>query len=227
MSTILKKRTFKALMAYLNPIGPIGANVDMWYDDIEFFPSRWQSEKTSKFTLVEILEKFIRDIIRTNTDKLYNRTDKKDSTYWVDVTINPKNREIVLIPKYYVYKESKENKKFDWRELRNYYIISRFMENRNIEELTIEYNGHEGNFDLNLLYDNKEIYSGTDNRYVSYETRMMISEILENDDWNEDAGGHGVLKLYDEDNKGYLSHTWIEKNVVNGEPIILTEEDFN
>jgi hypothetical protein len=56
---------------------------------------------------------------------------------------------------------------------------------------------------------------------------MMISEILENDDWNEDAGGHGVLKLYDEDNKGYLSHTWIEKNVVNGEPIILTEEDFN
>ena len=121
---MLKKRTFKALMAYLNPIGPIGANVDMWYDDIEYFPSRWQSEKTSNFTLVEILEKFIQNILKTNGDKLYNRTNKKDSTYWVDVTINPRNREIVLIPKYYVYNESKTNKRFDWRETRNYYIIS-------------------------------------------------------------------------------------------------------
>lgn len=225
MSTILKKRTFKALMAYLNPIGPIGANVDMWYDDIEYFPSRWQSEKTSNFTLVEILEKFIRDILKTNASKLYNRTDNKDSTYWVDVTINPKNREIVLIPKYYVYNESKTNKRFDWRNTRNYYIISKWMEDRNTEELTINYSGRENNFDLIIRYNVKEM-NGLENRYFSYDTRMMISEILETDSWNEDDGGYGVLKLYDEDNKGYLSHTWVEKNVVNGEPIILTEEDF-
>ena len=68
--------------------------------------------------------------------------------------------------------------------------------------------------------------NGSENRYFSYDTRMMISEILETDSWNEDAGGYGVLKLYDEDNKGYLSHTWVEQNVANGEPIILTEEDF-
>jgi hypothetical protein len=226
MSTILKKRTFKALMAYLNPIGPIGANVDMWYDDIEYFPSRWQSEKTSNFTLVEILEKFIRDILKTNASKLYNRTDKKDSTHWVDVTINPKNREIVLIPKYYVYNESKTNKRFDWRNTRNYYIISKWMEDRNTEEVTIDYSGHENNFDLIIRYNDKEM-NGLENRYFSYDTRMMISEILETDSWNEDGGGYGVLKLYDEDNKGYLSHTWVEKNLVNGEPIILTEEDFS
>jgi hypothetical protein len=56
---------------------------------------------------------------------------------------------------------------------------------------------------------------------------MMISEILETDSWDEEAGGYGVLKLYDEDNKGYLSHTWVEKNAAKGEPIILKEEDFN
>ena len=223
---MLKKRTFKALMAYLNPIGPIGANVDMYGDEIEYFPDRWQSEKTFKFTLVEILERFIRDILKTNASKLYNRTDNKDSTYWVDVTINPKNREIVLIPKYYVYNESKTNKRFDWRNTRNYYIISKWMEDRNTEELTIDYSGHEGNFDLIIRYNDKEM-NGLENRYFSYDTRMMISEILETDSWNEDDGGYGVLKLYDEDNKGYLSHTWVEKNVVNGEPIILKEEDFN
>ena len=76
---MLKKRTFKALMAYLNPIGPIGANVDMYGDEIEYFPHIWQSEKTFKFTLVEILEKFIQNILKTNGDKLYNRTNKKDS----------------------------------------------------------------------------------------------------------------------------------------------------
>ena len=223
---MLKKRTFKALMAYLNPIGPIGANVDMYGDEIEYFPDRWQSEKTFKFTLVEILEKFIQNILKTNGDKLYNRTNKKDSTYWVDVTINPRNREIVLIPKYYVYNESKTNKRFDWRETRNYYIISKWMEDRNTEEVTIDYTGHESNFDLNITYNNKEM-NGSENRYFSYDTRMMISEILETDSWNEDAGGgYGVLKLYDEDNKGYLSHTWVERNVANGEPIILTEEDF-
>ena len=223
---MLKKRTFKALMAYLNPIGPIGANVDMYGDEIEYFPDRWQSEKTFKFTLVEILEKFIQNILKTNGDKLYNRTNKKDSTYWVDVTINPRNREIVLIPKYYVYNESKTNKRFDWRNTRNYYIISKWMEDRNTEELTIDYSGHEGNFDLIIRYNDKEM-NGLENRYFSYDTRMMISEILETDSWNEDDGGYGVLKLYDEDNKGYLSHTWVEKNVVNGEPIILKEEDFN
>ena len=218
-------KTFRALMAYLNPIGPIGANVDMWRDGIEYFPSSWTSQNTMKFEILQLFENFIRNLISFYGEELYNRTNKQEPVYWVDVTIDPRSREIMLTPKYYVYKESKDNKTFDWRELRNYYIISRFMENHNIEELTIEYNGHEGNFDLTITYNNKEM-NGSENRYFSYETRMMISEILENDDWNDDAGGHGLLKLYDKDNYGYLDHVWVEKNVANGKPIILTEEDF-
>lgn len=216
---------FRALMAYLNPVGPIGANIDMYGSVVEYFPSSWVSEDTNRFKLLELFEGFIREIVDDNGTRLYNRTDKKESTYWVDLTINPTNRSIELIPKYYVYIEGKTNERFDWRETRNYYIISKWMEDRNAKEVIIDYTGHENNFDLTITYNNKEM-NGSESRYFSYDTRMMISEILETDSWNEDAGGYGVLKLCDEDNKGYLSHTWVERNVVNGEPIILTEKDF-
>jgi hypothetical protein len=220
------KNKFKALMAYLNPIGPIGTNIDMLSDDIEYFPNIWGSQDTHKFKIIDLFTDFIRKVVEENGQRLYYRTDRHESTYWVDITIDPKNRSIKLIPKYYVYSESKTNKRFDWRETRNYYIISKWMEDRNTEEVTIDYTGHESNFDLTITYNNKEM-DGSENRYFSYDTRMMISEILETDSWNEDAGGYGVLKLYDEDNKGYLSHTWVEKDVAKGEPIILTEKDFD
>ena len=55
---------------------------------------------------------------------------------------------------------------------------------------------------------------------------MMISEVLETDIWNEEAGGFGTMKLYDENSNGYLYHTWEERNVAEGEPIILTQENF-
>ena len=35
------------------------------------------------------------------------------------------------------------------------------------------------------------------------------------------------MKLYDKDNAGYLYHSWVERNITKGEPIILKEEDFD
>ena len=100
------------------------------------------------------------------------------------------------------------------------------MEDRNLEEIIIDYTGHESDFDLTITYNNKQL-NGEETRFFKFDVRMMISEVLETDSWNEDDGGYGVLKLYDEDNKGYLSHTWTEKDVARGEPIILTEKDFD
>lgn len=212
-------------MAYLNPIGPIGVNIDMWVDDIEYFPENWGTERTHKFVPIDIFKKFFKSILINYGKELYNRTDKHEPTYWVDFSVYPKKREIVIIPKYYTYTESKDNRRFDWRQLRNYYSLSKFMEDMNLEELVIDYAGFENNFDLTITYNNEKLNS-QDTRFFSYDIRMMINEILENDEWNDDAGGHGTLKLYDEDSNGYLYHTWVERNTTKGEPLILKEEDF-
>jgi hypothetical protein len=131
----------------------------------------------------------------------------------------------MLIPKYFTYTESKDNRKFDWRQLRDYYSLSKFMEDMELEELIIDYSGHENNFDCTITYNNKEL-NRQDTRFFAYDVIMMISEVLETDSWDEDAGGNGVLKLYNQNNNGYLYHVWVERNTTKGEPIILKEENF-
>ena len=90
-------------MAYLNPVGPIGAVVDMWGREIEYFPNNWTSNDTLRFKLFDLFEDFIRQIVEDNGTRLYNRTDKTDSSFWVDLTIDPIDRSINLQPKYIVY----------------------------------------------------------------------------------------------------------------------------
>lgn len=217
---------FKGIMAYLNPVGPIGGVVDMWGQEIEYFPDSWTSNNTLRFELLDLFEDLIRQIVEDNGKRLYDRTDKSDSSFWVDVTIDPTDRSIKLQPKYIVYTQSKDNRRFDWRQLRNYYSLSKFMEDIDLEEIIIDYNGYENDFSLTITYDNKEL-NGQDTRFFEYDVRMMISEVLENDSWNEEGGGFGTMKLYNEYSNGYLYHTWEERNVTKGEPIILTQEDFN
>ena len=213
-------------MAYLNPVGPIGAVVDMWGQEIEYFPGNWTSNDTLRFKLFDLFEGFIRQIVEDYGKRLYDRTDKNDGSFWVDVTIDPTDRSIKLQPKYIVYTQSKDNRRFDWRQLRNYYSLSKFMEDyENIEEIIIDYNGYENDFDLTITYNNEEL-NREDTRFFRYDVRMMISEVLETDSWNEEGGGFGVMKLYDENSNGYLYHTWEERNVAEGEPIILTQENF-
>jgi len=222
----MNKKMFKGIMAYLNPVGPIGGVVDMWGQEIEYFPDSWTSNNTLRFELLDLFEDFIRQIVEDNGKRLYDRTDKSDSSFWVDVTIDPTDRSIKLQPKYIVYTQSKDNRRFDWRQLRNYYSLSKFMEDIDLEEIIIDYNGYENDFSLTITYDNKEL-NGQDTRFFEYDVRMMISEVLENDSWNEEGGGFGTMKLYNEYSNGYLYHTWEERNVTKGEPIILTQEDFN
>lgn len=224
-NNILNKRTFKALMAYLNPIGSIGGNVDMWVNGVEFFPTVWTSDETFRFKLIDIFQKFLRTLILKFANELFERTDGKDSVYWVDTTINPKTREIILTPKYYTYNEIKDKRHFGWKELTNSHQLSEFMEDMETNELIIDYDGHEDGFNQVLTYKDK-IDREDQVSYFTYNIWDMISEILEDDNWNGEGGGHGTMKLYD-DNSGYLYHTWIEKKVTSGEPIILKEEDFD
>ena len=95
----------------------------------------------------------------------------------------------------------------------------------NVEEIIIDYNGYENDFNLTITYDHEEL-NGQDTRFFRYDVMMMISEVLETDSWNEEGGGFGTMKLYDKNSNGYLYHTWEERHVTKGEPIILTQEEF-
>jgi len=225
MSNNNNHKMFRALMAYLNPVGPIGVNVDMYGEEIEFFPTNWATQDVTRFKLFELFQTFIIRLTDNNGKRLYNRTDKNDNNFWVDITIDPTDRSIKLTPKYIVYTQSQDNRRFDWRELRNYYSLSKFMEDMDLEEIIIDYDGHDTDFNLTITY-NKEELNGQDTRFFAYDVRMMISEVLETDSWNEEGGGYGTMKLYDENSEGYLYHIWEERNITKGEPIILTEEDF-
>jgi hypothetical protein len=209
-------------MAYLNPIGSIGKNVDMFGDEIEYYPTFWTSHHTIRFSLIDIFDEFIHKIISYFGQKLYNNTDKKDGSFWVDVTINPKTREIVLTPKYYIYKHINDNHRFGWEELRYSQPLFEFMKDLSINELIIDYNGMQNEFDgYKITYNNKEHNIKT----FQQEIYFMISEVLETDGWNEGVGGFGTMKLYS-DNNGYLYHNWVEQVTEIGEPLILKEEDF-
>jgi hypothetical protein len=226
MSKTLKRKTFRALMAYLNPIGSIGTNVNMWADDIEYLPPSWVTFKNYEITLLNIFKDFIQAILKKYGNDFYNNTDKNEPIYWVDVVVNPVTRSIILTPRYFSFSEVKENRRCDWRELKDYYPISKFMEDRDLEEVTIDYSGFEYNFDFKIIYDNKEL-NMEDTMFFKHDIRGMIGEILEDIDWNVDTGGKGVLKLFNENNDGYLYHIWINKSTTSGDTIILKEEDFD
>ena len=102
------KNTFKALMAYLNPIGPIGVGIDMHFDTIEYFPSGFWSEKGFKVPILDYFEDFIRKLIENHGREMFTEEIRYwDNTWWCDVTIDPQKRQIILVAKYDA-RESKE-----------------------------------------------------------------------------------------------------------------------
>jgi hypothetical protein len=101
------KNTFKALMAYLNPIGPIGVNIDMHSETIEYVPSAFWSEKGFKVPILDYFEDFIIKLVEDHGSKMFTKeVEYWDNAWWCDVTIDPQKRQIILIAKY----EARENK---------------------------------------------------------------------------------------------------------------------
>ena len=101
------KNTFKALMAYLNPIGPIGVGIDMHSETIEYVPSAFWSEKGFKVPILDYFEDFIIKLVEDHGSEMFTEEVKYwDNAWWCDVTIDPQKRQIILIAKY----DARENK---------------------------------------------------------------------------------------------------------------------
>lgn len=233
-----KKQTFNGLMAFLNSIGPIGENVDMSYGDVNYFPQHWRTKNLKQIKLLPIFSAFIWGILEEYGNELYGRTNEEDSNYWVDIIIYPfdkKNeedsgRKIVLVPKFFETRNISEMERIGWdKSSKKYNQIWELMKDLEVEELIINYNGMDYNFDATISYNDEELdYLFA--RQFKMDLYGIISQMLKTKDWSQGEGGHGTLLLHtnesDSENTAELYHNWVVKDTNSGEPIILTEKDF-
>lgn len=232
------KQLFNGLMAFLNSIGPIGENVDMSYESVDYFPNYWYTKEQKQIKLLPIFGTFIYNLIEEYGNELYGRTNEEDSHYLVDVIIYPfdkKNeedsgRKIVLKPKFFETRDISEMERIGWdKSSKKYNQIWELMKDLEVEELIINYNGMDYNFDATISYNNQEL----DYLFASQfkmDLYGIISQMLKTKDWSQAEGGHGTLLLHnnesDSENTAELYHNWVVKDMNSGEPIILTEKDF-
>jgi hypothetical protein len=217
-------KKFKALMAYLNPVGSVGINVDMFFDEIEYFGSNWVTEDGKNLKMLDIFQDFIYKLINDLARDLYSRTNEEDSAFWVDITINPRERKIKITPKFYQYiKEDEKFINFNWRDYDGFGLIDEYIDNLDLDEIKIEYNGFDGNFDHSITH----IKTDKPLRFFRNQFNELISDVLNNEEWNDEGGGFGKMTLKNnEDNDGILTYTKVTKTIESGEPIIVDENYF-
>jgi len=195
------KNTFKALMAYLNPIGPIGVNIDMQADTIEYVPSAFWSEKGFKVPILDYFEDFIIKLIENHGREMIPETIGDWTTaWWCDVTIDPQKRQIILVAKYETEENKEKTAEFQYTDntserLFNY--IQRY------DTLLIDFTYGQGDF---IVDDVSTLTNESIMKFRSYyemffgETSFhnwvlnLTKEVINLDSYDE-PGGSGTLVL--------------------------------
>ena len=221
--------TFKMLMMYLNPIGSVGTNVDMYWDDIEYFDDVFFSTTGEQIKPPRMFKQFLEKVLLSYGNLLYQNTNGQDNTFVCDIIIDPSDKKIILTPKYWDY-DRKRNKIPLPKDSDHYF---RDVIENNIPKLRdgrpyslyIEFSGEGMCFTVNdvLLYsENNTISVGFDRDNASNEIFTTMRDFVGPDD---DMEYDGSLKYTHEgDSMLILNHT--EKKFLSGESIIITKEDF-
>jgi len=221
--------TFKMLMMYLNPIGSVGTNVDMYWDEIEYFDDVFFSTTGDQINPPRMFKRFLEKVLLSYGNLLYQNTNKQDNTFVCDIIINPSDKKIILTPKYWDY-DRKRNKIPLPKDSDHYF---RDVIENNIPKLRdgrpyslyIEFSGEGMNFTVNdvLLYSENNTISVAFNKdNASNEIFTTMRDFVGPDD---DMKYDGSLKYtHGGDSMLILNHT--EKKFLSGESIIITKEDF-
>ena len=221
--------TFKMLMMYLNPIGSVGTNVDMYWDDIEYFDDVFFSTTGEQIKPPRMFKQFLEKVLLSYGNLLYQNTNGQDNKFVCDIIIDPSDKKIILTPKYWDY-DRKRNKIPLPKDSDHYF---RDVIENNIPKLRdgrpyslyIEFSGEGMGFTVNdvLLYsENNTISVGFDRDNASNEIFTTMRDFVGPDD---DMEYDGSLKYTHEgDSMLILNHT--EKKFLSGESIIITKEDF-
>lgn len=219
------KNTFKGLMAYLNPIGSVGFSVDMYNDSIEYMTDKFYSEKGIYIPVLNYFFKFLKKIVDDNAEELFTDDIRYwDNTWWCDITIDPKKRQIKITAKN--YGQEKENIKINFENTK-YWVKELFTNQENLESIFFDFYFGYGGFDFLDITPN-----GDFDFSLTSEIKNSIINLINNtmnlgiNFTSTEPGGEGVLVLNKNGNHR-LNVDLIERIVIEGKTIIIDEEYIN
>jgi len=231
-------KIFNGLMTYLRPIGSVGTNFDMNTNKVEYFDGRMWREDGNGFKLIKIFNDFIVGLCNENGNEMWDSTNKEDTLWNVDVTINPQEKEIILQTNYFEITSNQYRKNWDWWDIPAIevdYISNVFNKNKNVEKLIFDCSVRYNDFDLtkfSLQYKNGKVISGEVNDHYMLQSeikRLLKFEILGENDYDDIADGDGfdaVIVCGREEETSYVSLEVYDREFRKGKRIIIDESYF-
>lgn len=146
-----ERKLFNGLMTFLRPIGSAGVSIDMDRDEIEYFDGILWDEKGRKVKLLRSFFDYIKILCERYGQELWESTNKEDTIWIIDVTINPSGKEIILQANYEEKTSNRYTEDWDWQDIplkKVEYISNVFEKNKNVEEIIFDCTVRYSDFDL-------------------------------------------------------------------------------
>lgn len=231
-------KLFNGLMTYLRQIGRVGTNVEMNINEVEYFDGTMWREGGNTIKLLRMFQDFIIELCNENGLEMWNSTNKEDSIWNVDVTINPQEKEIILQAKYMENTSDRYKKGFDWWDIplkEVDYISDVFEKNKNVEKIIFDCSVRYNDFDLtefSLQYKDGKVISGEVNDYYMLQAeikRLLKFKILGVNNYDNIANGEGfdaIIVCGREEATSYVSLEVYDREFRTGKRIIIDENYF-
>jgi hypothetical protein len=231
-------KLFNGLMTYLRPMGSVGTNIEMNTNSVEYFDGVMWRENGNAIKIIKIFKEFLVDQCNKNGLEMWNSTNKEDSIWNVDVTVNPQEKEIVLQTNYMEHTSNQYRQNWDWWDIPAIevdYISNVFKKNKNVEKLIFDCSIRDDDFnlsDFSLQYKNGKFVSGEVNDYYRLRSeikRLLKFKILGEIDYDEIGDGDGfdaTIVCGREEETSYVSLEVYDREFRKGKRIIIDENYF-
>jgi len=232
-------KIFNGLITYIKSTGSVGTNIEMNTDSVEYFDGVMWKENGNPIKVIKMFKDFIVSLCNENGFEMWNSTNKEDSIWNVDVTVNPNEKQIILQANYMEYTSNQYRKGWDWWDIPAIevdYISNVFNKNKNVEKLIFDCTVRYNDFDLtefSLQYKNGKVVSGKVNDYYMLRAeikRLLKFDILGENDYDEIGDGDGfdaTIVCGREEETSYVSLEVYDREFRKGKRIIIDESYFN
>ena len=232
-------KIFNGLITYIKSTGSVGTNIEMNTDSVEYFDGVMWKENSNPIKVIKMFKDFIVSLCNENGFEMWNSTNKEDSIWNVDVTVNPNEKQIILQANYMEYTSNQYRKNWDWWDIPAVevdYISNVFNKNKNVEKLIFDCSVRYDDFnlsDFSLQYKNGKVVSGKVNDYYMLRAeikRLLKFKILGENDYDEIGDGDGfdaTIVCGREEETSYVSLEVYDREFRKGKRIIIDESYFN